>query len=770
MLLAAREGKPAAEDEPSSDKWGTYMSGYAPLFDSKRALVGALGVDLSAKRYAQRLVLLRRTAWQGLIPGVIAALLLGATVYWLRRGSLADEQRRQKDMNVLRQAEAATRIRAEELRVQHQIDCAIQEGQSADRLLEEVITALLNLEEFRGEGRAAAFLFDESGGNFILSARAREPDEIQPLPEDQFPVGSYLCRRAIASGEVMVSPRCSEAAAPEHSGPEAINPEQVILPLKSHGKVVGFVFCFAPAGTVWSPDRLGLFSSVGGQVGVALERLKASSRLKAANLHLETVVRTAATAVYTVDAEHRITSVNEALCDTTGYAEAEIVGRPCQLICSDLCPRGQGAADQLERHTLRHRLTTMRAKDGRRLSVIKNAASVSDDHGVLTGSVESFVDVTELVEARRAAEDGARAKSDFLANMSHEIRTPLNGIIGMTGLIMDTALDAEQCEFIGTVRTCADSLLGLINDILDFSKIEAGKLDLELIDFDLRTTLDEVIDMVAPSAREKCLELACLIDPDVPISVGGDPGRLRQILLNLANNAIKFTEAGEVLIQVSLLERTEKQCLLHFQIRDTGVGIPHDRRSQIFGSFSQADASITRKHGGTGLGLAICKRLAEIMGGDIGFESEDKKGSTFYFTLPFAQVQESRPIGPVSHPDLGGMRVLIVDANTTGRLVLSNQIASRGGATEEALDLDEALTLLRRAGDGDPFSVALIDQDAPGIALEEFLRQVRSDPALSGTGLVLMNSIGRRAEVSRWLQVGFGVYLTKPVKQSQLYA
>ncbi|EFI35907.1 multi-sensor hybrid histidine kinase [Desulfonatronospira thiodismutans ASO3-1] len=551
-----------------------------------------------------------------------------------------------------------------------------------------------------------------------------------------------------------------------------------------------------------------------------VQQKRTQEALQNSQARLKTITDAAQTAIIMMDAQGYVSYWNPAAETILGYARDEAIGRDLhELIMPsrytedfhasfpEFQSTGQGNA--VGRTTELYALT----KNGREIPVELSLSSVliqGQWHAIgivrdITEKKQAQEELqrnarnlelknAELDAARINAEEATKAKSEFLANMSHEIRTPMNGVIGMTGLLLDTDLDSEQQHYARTVRSSAESLLTVINDILDFSKIEAGRLDIETVDFDLEAMLRDFSGMMAVKAEEKGLELICSMDPNVPSMVRGDSGRLRQILMNLVGNAVKFTEHGEVEIKVSRMVNdecenpnaetqenshdlyrssftTQHSCLMHFSVRDTGIGIPEDKQDSLFESFSQVDASTTRKFGGTGLGLAISRQLAEIMGGTAGLESVEGRGSTFWFTVRLGiqhEQQQERP-APAC---LQGVRTLIVDDNSTNRETLRVRLGSWGMRSEEAANGSTALSMLHQAkADNDPFEVAVLDMQMPDMDGETLGRNIKEDGQLKDTRLIMMSSAtGQTGDAKRLHEAGFDSIMNKPVLPSELYA
>ncbi len=525
---------------------------------------------------------------------------------------------------------------------------------------------------------------------------------------------------------------------------------------------------------------------------LVVQRQRVEQALRESEAGFRAIFEESPFGIAVMNMDGRCVRANEALSVITGYSIDDMLGR---VVLADLMHpddaqsgweefRGM-ATGQYDHYTTEQRFVH---KSGQPRWLRLAMSLVRDTEGRPRTVIGMGEDVTErklaeeqrkqfeaaLEDARDLALQASMAKSDFLATMSHEIRTPMNGVIGMTGLLMDTELSPRQREYAEAVRRSGEALLAIINDILDFSKIEAGKLELEFTEVDLREAVEDVVGLLAEQAQVKGLELAALVQADVPTGLQGDPGRVRQVLMNLVGNAVKFTQRGEVTVQARLVEQTPESALVRFDVTDTGIGISPTVAARLFQPFSQADVSMTREFGGTGLGLAICKRLVEQMGGEIGLDSELRRGSTFWFTVrlqrPAANdgLEDARP--PVSLAQAPSLRVLVVDDNDTNRTILREQLVPVGLLVTSVGDGPAALDVLHQAVQrAEPFAVAILDRHMPGMDGLTLAREISADPAFSSMPMVLLTSLGE--EDRRDVQAaGFQHVLTKPVRQSQLLA
>ena len=510
------------------------------------------------------------------------------------------------------------------------------------------------------------------------------------------------------------------------------------------------------------------------------ERQRVEHELRQAEAKYRSIFENAVEGIFQTTSEGRYLSVNPALARIYGYETPEALISSLTDIGGQLYVNVSRRAEftrLLQEHsTVLGFESQVYRRDGQVIWITETARAVRDASGRLLYYEGTVQDISErkraeeeLQKAKVAAEAAARAKSEFLANISHELRTPMNGIIGMTELALDTALTPEQREYLTIVQDSADALLELVNDILDFSKIEAGRWELESIDFSLRDTLEIALKTLAIRAHRKGLELAYHLPAAVPDGLIGDPGRLRQIVVNLIGNAIKFTEQGEVVIRVTVEWHIQNEVSLHFTVTDTGIGIPPDKQQLIFTPFTQADNSMTRRFGGTGLGLAISSSLVAMMEGRIWVESAVGQGSTFHFTAHFGVRPETTAQPSHAWDSLHNLPVLVVDDNATNRRILEEQLTSWGMRPTMVDGGQAALAALHRAmQQGEPFPLVLLDAHMPSMDGFSVATQIKQSPALTHATIMMLTSGGPSSDAARCRELGITSYLTKPIKQSEL--
>ena len=653
-----------------------------------------------------------------------------------------------------------TRQRVAELATVNSVGRALSSQLDLDALIELVGEQVR--ETFEADIAYVA-LHDETAGRIEFAYYYESGERRQEAPMEY---GEGLTSQILRSREPLLHNRREQHEA-EHESIGTPSLSYLGVPILFGTKAIGVISVQA----IHEEGRFGeadsrLLATIAANVGVAIQNARLFAEVERQREYSASLVEISPAAVIVMDRDEVVTEWNPAAADLFGYSRQEALGRNIDDLVFGDGPREEGRETTHEAMATgrAQRLTQRMRKDGTPLDVELMLVPLVVE-GAHSGFVGIYHDVTELQRARQEAEAATQAKSAFLATMSHEIRTPMNAVIGMTDLLLGTELTGEQREFAEVVHTSGDALLHVIDDILDYSKIEAGKLDLERQPFSLRDCLEGALDIVAPRAWEKEIELGCLIDETAPVGIVGDEARLRQVLLNLLSNAVKFTEAGEVVVLVDAEEKGAGSYLVELAVRDTGIGIPADRMGQLFTSFSQVDASTTRKFGGTGLGLAISKRLVELMGGTISVESVPQKGSTFRISLPVTEVDVPAKIAladGLAH--LAGKRILVVDDNATNREIVTRHARSWEMEPVAVEFPTAALDLIEK---GEPFDVAVLDMMMPGMDGLALAGEIRSRRSAEELPLLLLTSLGHLSQAES--SSVFSAQLAKPFKASQLY-
>jgi PAS domain S-box-containing protein len=679
---------------------------------------------------------------------------------------------------------AETQRRANEMSALTAIGREISATLDLNTVLERIATHARDLLD---ADDSAVYLPDATGKTFhAIVALGDVAAEIKadPITLGEGIIGSIALQgKAEFINDAVHDPRARTIAGTDDV--ETNDDRLMVAPLSAGDHVIGMMAVWRMGGAPFTAANLDFLNGLARQAAIAIQNARLFDEVQRQSAHVKTVLDNSPVAIVTSDEQTRVQSWNPAAEKLFGYTAAEALGRELDELVAhgpELHAQAVEYSDQALHGTLIRDITRRTRKDGTLVDV--EVSGVPMRAGSQHNFITIYHDITELQHARQEAIAANEAKSAFLAMMSHEIRTPMNGVIGMTNLLLNTELNDDQREFTETIRNSGEALLTIINDILDFSKIEAGKMDLEHASLDVRECVESALDLVAMSAAKKGIELAYQMDNDVPAAIIGDVTRLRQIMLNLLSNAVKFTEKGEVIVTVSGVKLgasppdtlTHGASTLQFAVRDTGIGIPADRVNRLFQSFSQVDASTTRKYGGTGLGLAISKRLSEMMGGTMWVESVEGQGSTFHFTIAAerAAALKARPYLSGAHAQLSGKHLLIVDDNETNRRILTLQTEAWGMVSRATASPREALAWLQQ---GEAFDVAILDMQMPemdGLMLAREIRQFEKDPRgdeqrrnLTGLPLIMFSSLGKRGDDTDALH--FAAYLTKPLKPSSLF-
>ena len=660
-----------------------------------------------------------------------------------------------------------------ELQALGEVSQAVSSTLDLDAVLETIVGRAVQLS---GSDQGVVYEFDEASQTFHQRATHRMTEEYietmraAPIRLGEGAIGRAGVTRApvqvadIRADWELVAPQARDRLVEQGMG------SLLAVPLVREDRLLGGLVIIRRERGAFSPEVVAILQTFATQSVLAIQNARLFQEIQRQKQYADTLLETSPVAIVTMDLHGTVIGWNPGAERLFGYPTAEAMGRAMEDLISTPELREEVRANI--RNTLAGewiRAIAQRArKDGTTVDVEISSLPVIVD-GAKVGMIGIYHDITELLRARREAEAANEAKGAFLATMSHEIRTPMNAVIGMSGLLLNTRLTEEQRDYAEVIRGSGDTLLTVINDILDFSKIEAGKLELEAQPFDLRECVEGALDLVATRAAEKGIDLAYLMGDGVPAAIVGDVTRLRQVLLNLLSNAVKFTERGEVVLSASARRtgRGKRRHELTFTVRDTGIGIPADRLGRLFQSFSQVDASTTRRYGGTGLGLAISQRLTELMGGKIGVTSQVGAGSEFHFTIPAVATEVPVPLRrdlSGVQPSLRDKRVLVVDDNATNRRIVIAHLDNWGMPSRASESPLEALGWIRA---GERFDVAILDMHMPemdGVALAHAIRQL---PAGGSLPLILFTSLGRREAHAE--DEGFAAYLHKPIKPSQLF-
>jgi PAS domain S-box-containing protein len=621
---------------------------------------------------------------------------------------------------------------------------------------------------------AAAVLLPERDGLIVLGSHGVDAEGLRlPWAEDA------LVLRALRDGQVVFHNELAESE-PAH-GPlyRALGLKSALaVPLIGRVGPIGCLLLGDAQRSHGFSDEIAEETHVLGPIlSAALERAMLVAKVERSEAYFRSLIEKASDLITIVGTDARFQYQSPSIERLLGYASADLIGKPMWDIIhpDDRAPFEAMLQIVLGGSAMRSgEETRCRHADGSWRVLEAIATRVLSPDGAPLVVINSR-DVTErrrteleLAEARDQALAAARLKSEFVANMSHEIRTPMNGVMGMADLLSETPLNPEQRDFVDTIRHSADGLLTVINDILDFSKIEAGKMAVERIDFNLRTVIEDVAELLAPRAFQNALELGCVIPPDMPEHLVGDPNRVRQVLTNLLGNAVKFTERGRVLLEAELLSETERMARFRLTVHDTGIGIPPRRQAAVFESFTQVDGSTTRRYGGTGLGLTITRQLVELMGGRIGVFSELGQGSSFWVELAFAKQLGACTGTTASPPALSGVRVLVVDDYEVNRRIYCEHLRAWGCIPAQAPSGAAALAALRAATETAPYQLVLLDMCMPEMDGEMTARAIKSTPGLASVPIILMSSMGTHEPLAELRAKGFVAALTKPVRQAHL--